>query len=55
MNSKTLAEKLAFVDRKVLIWKKNCKEALSFGFRVDTLYQVGGSPLGDMNVIQLFK
>ena len=41
--------KVAFVDGKVLIWKKNFKEALSIGFRVDTLYQVGGSPLGVMS------
>ena len=40
--------KVAFIDGKVLIWKKNFKEALSIGFRVDTLYQVGGSPLGAM-------
>jgi len=41
--------KVAFVDGNVLIWKKNFKEALSIGFRVDTLYQVGGSPLGAMS------
>ena len=41
--------KVAFVDGKVLIWKKNFKEALSIGFRVDTLYQVGGSLLGAMS------
>ena len=40
--------KVAFIDGKVLIWKKNFKEALSIGSRVDTLYQVGGSPLGAM-------
>ena len=39
--------KVAFVDGKLLIWKKNFKGALSIGFRVDTLYQVGGSALGD--------
>ena len=38
----------AFVDGKVLIWKKYFKEALSIGFRVDTLYKVGGGPLGAM-------
>ena len=41
--------KVAFVDGKVLVWKKNFKEALSISFRVDTLYQVGGSPLGAMS------
>ena len=40
--------KMAFVDGKVRIWKKSLKEALTIGFRVDTLYQVGGSPLGAM-------
>ena len=40
--------KVAFIDEMVLIWKKNFKEALSIGFRVDTLYQVGGSPLWAM-------
>ena len=41
--------KVAFVDEKVCIWKKNFKENLTIGFRVDTLYQVGGSPLGAMS------
>ena len=40
---------VAFVDGKVHIWKKNFKETLTIGFRVDTLYQVGGSPLGAMS------
>ena len=39
---------VAFVDGKVCIWKKSFKEAITIGFRVDTLYQVGGSPLGAM-------
>ena len=39
---------VAFVDGKVRIWKKSFKEAIKIGFRVDTLYQVGGSPLGVM-------
>ena len=39
---------VAFVDGKVRIWKKSFKEAITIGFRVDTLYQVGGSPLGVM-------
>ena len=41
--------KVAFVDGKVYIWKKNFNEALTIGFRVDTLYQVGGSSLGAMS------
>ena len=41
--------RVAFIDGKVRIWKKNFKEALTIGFRVDTLYQVGGSPLGAMS------
>ena len=40
---------MEFVDGKVRMWKKNFKEALTIGFRVDTLYQVGGSPLGAMS------
>ena len=39
---------VAFTDGKVLMWKKTFKEAISIGFRVDTLYQVGGSSLGAM-------
>ena len=39
---------VAFVDGKVRIWKNSFKEAITIGFRVDTLYQVGGSPLGAM-------
>ena len=39
---------VAFVDGKVRIWKKSFKEAIKIGFRVDTLYQVGGSPLWAM-------
>ena len=30
------------------MWKKSFKEAITIGFRVGTLYQVGGSPLGAM-------
>ena len=47
----TMEEKgfnVAFIDGKVHIWKKNFKEAIMIGFRVDTLYQVGGIPLGAM-------
>ena len=39
---------VAFTDGKVRMWKKSFKEAITIGFRVDTLYQVGGSPLGAM-------
>ena len=39
---------VAFTDGKVLMWKKSFKEAITFGSRMDTLYQVGGSPLGAM-------
>eukprot|EP00253_Pinus_taeda_P016139 PITA_16139 len=41
--------KVAFIDGKVRLWKKNLKDAFTLGFRVDTLYQVGGSPLGAMS------
>ena len=40
--------KVVFIDGKVRVWKRNFKEAFTLGFRVDTLYQVGGSPLGAM-------
>eukprot|EP00253_Pinus_taeda_P005119 PITA_05119 len=38
--------KVAFSDGKVRVWKKNIKDAFTLGFRVDSLYKVGGSPLG---------
>eukprot|EP00253_Pinus_taeda_P028995 PITA_28995 len=41
--------KVAFIDGKVCVWKKNFKDAFTLGFRVDSLYQVGGSPLGVMS------
>ena len=41
--------KVAFIDGKVCVWKRNFKDAFTLGFRVDTLYQVGGSPLGVMS------
>ena len=41
--------KVEFIDGKVRIWKKSFKEALPIGFRVNTIYQVGGSPLGAMS------
>eukprot|EP00253_Pinus_taeda_P008421 PITA_08421 len=37
---------VTFSDVKVRIWKNNVKYAFALGFRVDSLYQVGGSPLG---------
>ena len=39
---------VAFMDGKVSVWKRNFKEAFTLGFKVDSLYQVGGSPLGAM-------
>ena len=44
---------VAFVDGKVRIWKKSFKEAITIGFRVDTFYQVEGSPLGAMTCDRL--
>ena len=41
--------KVTFSDGKVRIWKNNVKDAFTLGFRVDSLYQVGGSPLGVMS------
>eukprot|EP00253_Pinus_taeda_P027737 PITA_27737 len=41
--------KVAFIDGNVRVWKKNFKDAFTLGFRVDSLYQVGGSPLGVMS------
>eukprot|EP00253_Pinus_taeda_P036299 PITA_36299 len=41
--------KVASSDGKVRVWKKNFKNAFTLGFRVDSLYQVGGSPLGVMS------
>eukprot|EP00253_Pinus_taeda_P027763 PITA_27763 len=40
--------KVAFIDGKVRVWKKNFKDAFTLGFRVDYLYHVRGSPLGVM-------
>ena len=39
---------VAFMDGKVRMWKNSFKKAIMIGFRVDTLYQVGGSPVGAM-------
>ena len=41
--------KVTFSDGKVHVWKKNFKDSFTLGFRVDSLYQVGGSPLGVMS------
>eukprot|EP00253_Pinus_taeda_P026918 PITA_26918 len=41
--------KVAFIDGKVRVWKRNFKNAFSLGFRVGTLYQVAVSPLGTMS------
>ena len=41
--------KVAFIDGKVRFWKRNFKDDFTLGFRVDTLYQVGGSSLGAMS------
>eukprot|EP00253_Pinus_taeda_P024331 PITA_24331 len=41
--------KVTFGDGKVRIWKNNVKYSFSLGFRVDSLYQVSGSPLGVMS------
>eukprot|EP00253_Pinus_taeda_P001599 PITA_01599 len=41
--------KVAFIDGKVHVSNKNFKDAFTLGFKVDTLYQVGGSPLGAMS------
>jgi len=41
--------KVTFSDGKVCVWKNNVKYAFNLGFRVDSLYQVGGSLLGVMS------
>eukprot|EP00253_Pinus_taeda_P009076 PITA_09076 len=41
--------KVAFIDGKVRLSQRNPKDAFTLGFRVDGLYQVGGSPLGPMS------
>eukprot|EP00253_Pinus_taeda_P002351 PITA_02351 len=41
--------KVAFINGKVRVWKKNFKDAFTLGFRVDSLYQVRGSLLGVMS------
>ena len=37
--------KVAFIDGKVRIWQRNFKDDFTLRFRVEGLYQVGGSPL----------
>eukprot|EP00253_Pinus_taeda_P036666 PITA_36666 len=41
--------KVTFNNGKVRVWKNNVKDAFTLGFRVDSLYQVDGSPLGVMS------
>jgi len=41
--------KVAFIDGKVRVWKRNFKDTFTLGFKVDTLYQVGRSPLRTMS------
>ena len=41
--------KVAFIDGKVRVWKINFKDGFTLGFRVNTLYQVGVSPMGVMS------
>eukprot|EP00253_Pinus_taeda_P035805 PITA_35805 len=41
--------KVTFNDGKVHVWKNNIKDAFTLGFRVDSLYEIGGSPLGVMS------
>lgn len=41
--------KVAFIDGKIRVWNFFFKDAFTLGFRVDTLYQVGGSPLRAMS------
>eukprot|EP00253_Pinus_taeda_P032333 PITA_32333 len=41
--------KVAFIDGKVRVWKKNFKDAFTLGFKVGPLYQVARSPLETMS------
>eukprot|EP00253_Pinus_taeda_P001433 PITA_01433 len=41
--------KVTFNDGKVCVWENNVKNAFTLGFRVDSLYQVSGSLLGNMS------
>jgi len=41
--------KVTVINGKVRVSNRNFKEAFTLGFRVDSLYQVGGSPLGAMS------
>jgi len=40
--------KVAFIDGKVHVCHKNFKDAFTLEFRGDGLYQIGGSPLGEL-------
>ena len=40
--------KVTFVDGKVRVQKRNPRDAFTLGFRIEDLYQVGGSLLGAM-------
>jgi len=46
---KYVAKLTTFINGNVHVWKRNFKEVFTLGFRVDSLYQVGGSPLGAMS------
>lgn len=47
--------KVAFIDGKVCIWKRSPKDAFPLGYRIDGLYQVGGSPLGTLTCDTYFQ
>eukprot|EP00253_Pinus_taeda_P010706 PITA_10706 len=40
--------KMTFIDGKVHVWQRNLRDAFTLGFRVEGLYQVGGSLLEAM-------
>ncbi len=40
--------KVAFIDGKVQVWKRNLRDEFTLGFRVEGVYQVGGILLGEM-------
>jgi len=39
---------VTFINKKVLVWQRNPRDAFTLGFRVEGLYQVGGIMLGEM-------
>eukprot|EP00253_Pinus_taeda_P016640 PITA_16640 len=43
--------KVAFIDGKVCVWIKKFRDTFTLGFRVDSLYQVRGNPLGVMSCV----